>query len=95
MIRPAISCNEMSLRSRVLGLVEVVLRVPPLFVIDEILKFGIGLEELTEHDLSSFQEKFEQFEENIRSNATTVPYNPVFYKFFFVSLLRLLLSAVG
>lgn len=33
----------MSLRSRALALVEVLLRVPPLFVVDEFLKISLGL----------------------------------------------------
>lgn len=33
----------MSVRTKVLGLVDVIMRVPPLFVIDEILKIGMGL----------------------------------------------------
>ncbi|EFA10501.1 protein TRC8 homolog [Tribolium castaneum] len=85
----------MSFRSRVLGLVEVVLRVPPLFVIDEILKFGIGLEELSEHDLSNFQERYDKFEETFQGNSTTIAYDPVLYKFILVSVLRLLLSTLG
>ncbi|RZC34577.1 TRC8 -like [Asbolus verrucosus] len=85
----------MSFRSRVLGLVEIVLRVPPLFVIDEILKIGIGLEELSEHDLSNFQERYDKLEGNILTNSTTIAYDPVFYRFIFVSLLRLLLSTLG
>lgn len=37
----------MSIRLRVLGLLDVVMRVPPLFVIDEILKISMGLGHLT------------------------------------------------
>lgn len=33
----------MSMRTRVLGMVDVIMRVPPLFVIDEILKISMGL----------------------------------------------------
>lgn len=33
----------MSLRSKALALVEVLLRVPPLFVVDEFLKISLGL----------------------------------------------------
>lgn len=85
----------MSFRSRVLGLVEVVLRVPPLFVIDEILKIGIGLEDLTDHDLTNFHERYDKLEENVHSNSTTIAYDPIFYRFVIVFLLRLLLSALG
>lgn len=84
----------MSLRSKLLALLEVALRVPPLFVIDEILKIGIGLEELTDHDLSNFQ-RYDKLEDNIHSNSTTNAYDPIFYKFVIIFLLRLLLSALG
>lgn len=40
----------MSIRLRVLGLLDVILRVPPLFVIDEILKISMGLGHLTFED---------------------------------------------
>lgn len=33
----------MSVRTKVLGMVDVIMRVPPLFVIDEILKISMGL----------------------------------------------------
>lgn len=33
----------MSLRTKVLGMVDVMMRVPPILVIDEILKIGMGL----------------------------------------------------
>lgn len=33
----------MSMRTKVLGMVDVMMRVPPLFVIDEILKISMGL----------------------------------------------------
>lgn len=33
----------MSIRTKVLGLVDVIMRVPPLFIIDEILKLSMGL----------------------------------------------------
>lgn len=33
----------MSVRTRILGMVDVIMRVPPLFVIDEILKNSMGL----------------------------------------------------
>lgn len=33
----------MSMRTKVLGMVDVIMRVPPLFVIDEILKISMGL----------------------------------------------------
>lgn len=33
----------MSVRTKMLGFVDVILRVPPIFIIDEILKIGMGI----------------------------------------------------
>lgn len=38
----------MSIRTRVLGMVDVFMRVPPLFVIDEILKISMGLPSMSQ-----------------------------------------------
>ena len=38
----------MSIRSKVLGLVDVIMRVPPLFIIDGILKMSMGLPNSTQ-----------------------------------------------
>ncbi|KAK9887363.1 hypothetical protein WA026_022031 [Henosepilachna vigintioctopunctata] len=86
----------MSLRLRVLNLVEIVLRVPPLFVIDEILKVGIGIHEF-DHDITNFavEEKYDKNDGNGQNFTTAIPYNPVFYRFVLIGLIRLLLSAVG
>lgn len=83
----------MSLRTKILGLVEILLRVPPLFVIDEILKIGLGLTEITEYDLSEFEEKLDDNAFNFSSGS--VPYDPTFYRFILISLVRLVLSTVG
>ncbi|KAL1494796.1 hypothetical protein ABEB36_010336 [Hypothenemus hampei] len=48
----------MSLRGRVFGLVEVLLRVPPLFVIDEILKIGLShYEEFSDEEFGLFGDR--------------------------------------
>lgn len=40
----------MSVRTRMLGFVDVILRVPPIFIIDEILKISMGLPFTTQND---------------------------------------------
>ncbi|KAJ8979182.1 hypothetical protein NQ317_010942 [Molorchus minor] len=87
----------MSFRGRVLGLVKVILRVPPLFVIDEILKIGLGLTELTEYDLSNFGEEDYENVTNTYENSTTsgIPYDPMVYRFILMSVIRLLFSTLG
>lgn len=82
----------MSLRTKVLRLVEVVLRVPPLFIIDEILKVGIVLTDFTEHDLSGFEHSFE---DNATNGAPTVHYDPTFYKLVVATFFRFTLCMFG
>lgn len=46
-------CNTqvtMSVRTKMLGFVDVILRVPPIFIIDEILKMSMGLPFSTQND---------------------------------------------
>ncbi|XP_045473451.1 protein TRC8 homolog [Harmonia axyridis] len=83
----------MSLRLRVLNLVEIVLRVPPLFVIDEILKVGLGIYSFTEQAFPLFEENF--YKNSPQNVTTTSQYNPVLYRFVVIGLIRLILSTVG
>lgn len=82
----------MSLRTKVLRLVEIVLRVPPLFIIDEILKIGIVLSDFTEHDLSGFEQSFE---DEARNASTTMHYDPTFYKLVLAAFIRFMLCMFG
>ncbi|KRT86354.1 hypothetical protein AMK59_174, partial [Oryctes borbonicus] len=85
----------MSLRAKLLTFVEIVLRVPPLFVIDEILKLGLGLSDITEHDLSGLDERFGKVEDNTYNYSINIGYDPTLYKFILISTFRLLLSTLG
>lgn len=82
----------MSFRTKILSFVEVILRVPPLFLIDEILKVGIGLTEFNEHDLSEFEAGIPQFTTNY---TNFIGYDPMFYKYLIISITRLALSTLG
>lgn len=83
----------MSFRAKILSFVEVMLRVPPLFLIDEILKVGIGVTEFSEHDLSGFETGLPpQFTSNY---SNFIGYDPMFYKYLIVSITRLALSTLG
>ncbi|KAG5893529.1 hypothetical protein JTB14_006065 [Gonioctena quinquepunctata] len=86
----------MSFRGRVLGFVEVILRVPPLFVIDEILKIGLGIADLSVHDLPNINENYMKIANDF-SNITTnsEPYDPLVYRFILVYIIRLLISTLG
>lgn len=54
----------MSVRTKMLGFVDVILRVPPIFIIDEILKISMGLPFATQNDSSIL--------ENSNSQITTI-----------------------
>lgn len=86
-------CNEMSLRLRVLNLVEIVLRVPPLFVIDEILKLGLGIYGFTEQDFPLIEENY--YKNTPQNFTSATQYNPVIYRFVVIALIRFLLSTLG
>lgn len=94
----------MSVRTKVLGLVDVIMRVPPLFIIDEILKISMGIpasntnlgsttigtsEFLTETNLSSI--------EQIIKNSTENPFNDEidFYKVLSLTTLKFIVCLFG
>ena len=88
----------MSLRSRVLGIVEVLLRVPPLFVIDEILKIGLGLSEyqdFSEHDLTYFGEKSELADIPYTNATQYFSFDAKVSKYIILSVIRLGLGVIG
>lgn len=84
----------MSLRTRVLRLVEIVLRVPPLFVIDEILKVGIGdPPEYIQYDLTD-SEGFGGIKAS-QNGTAPLTYDPTFYKLVLTALIRIVLCVIG
>lgn len=96
---------KMSVRTKVLGLVDVLMRVPPLFIIDEILKISMGIpaanntnsgsttnessEFLTESNLSSI--------EQIIKNSTENPFNDEidFYQVLSLTTLKFIVCLFG
>ncbi|XP_022915966.1 protein TRC8 homolog isoform X2 [Onthophagus taurus] len=79
----------MSLRAKILSFGEILLRVPSLFVIDEILKISLGLPNRS--DFAGYEESFDYFEEKVQ-NITALDYDPNFKWFLLASLYRLLIS---
>lgn len=92
----------MSVRTKVLGLVDVIMRVPPLFIIDEILKISMGIpaqtnlgssttgsELLKELNLSSIDQ--------IVKNVTENPFNDEidFYKVLSLTTLKFIVCLFG
>lgn len=90
----------MSIRLRVLGLLDVILRVPPLFVIDEILKISMGLGHLT------FEDEKRNYTTNVLTNGTDnidhveseinyISDSSEFYKFLSLTTLKFLTCLLG
>lgn len=80
----------MSLRSKALALVEVLLRVPPLFVVDEFLKISLGLPMSTD-DIAALSNT--TIIDNTDSEA--IYYDANFYNAFVVSLCIFLTCCLG
>lgn len=71
----------MSVRTKILGMVDVIMRVPPLFVIDEILKISMGIpmlpsdsdKELSNQTLFTTEEAENLFDESGGSDTVDFP----------------------
>ncbi|XP_041985237.1 protein TRC8 homolog [Aricia agestis] len=80
----------MSLRSKVLALVEVLLRVPPLFVLDELLKISLGLPVSTGDDVP-----FSNITIDVDVADPENYYDSHFYNAFFLTLLKFFSCCLG
>uniref|UniRef100_A0A224X8X4 Putative e3 ubiquitin ligase n=1 Tax=Panstrongylus lignarius TaxID=156445 RepID=A0A224X8X4_9HEMI len=90
----------MSLQTRLLSLVDVLLRVPPLFIIDELFRMGLGLPQ--GHSIPSNYEKNETIhivdidgELVTETGSPIFQYDAQFYKLFFMVLLKFIFSCIG
>lgn len=83
----------MSLRSKALALVEVLLRVPPLFVVDEFLKVSLGLPVSIGDDGPSLSNATDDHVDI--SDSETNYYDANFYNAFFFTLLKFLICCLG
>lgn len=85
----------MSFRSKIFGLVDVILRVPPLFIIDELFRLGLGLpkdqilnaEDTTNATYNLIAEKIGSFHES--------PTHYEFYKIFLLTGMKVIVSFLG
>jgi E3 ubiquitin-protein ligase RNF139 len=96
--------STMSIRTKVLGLVDVILRVPPLFIIDEILKINLGLsatsttqnnqntETILENIVNSTTNILNS---NSKNNAATPLDELELYKFLSLSCIKFFLCFAG
>lgn len=89
----------MSIRLKLLGIVDVILRVPPLFIMDELLKIGLGLPQGdNNYDNSSYE-----IDANLMSELQNKPeyslpvnqYDDQFYKAFAITVFKFLFSCLG
>lgn len=91
----------MSLRARLLAVVEVLMRVPPVFVIDEILKLGFGFADLSQDLSDSPSDHLADIIKNDQENATFsnistyMPLDSMLSKLIVLSMIRFLLAIVG
>lgn len=94
----------MSIRTKLLALVDVLLRVPPLFIMDELLRIGLGAPQGDSSHYNSSSE-VDDAVSGITGDAviptislyseSEAPYQAQFYKVFIVTSLKYLLSCVG
>ncbi|KAF7275926.1 hypothetical protein GWI33_011096 [Rhynchophorus ferrugineus] len=92
----------MSLRARLLAVVEVLMRVPPIFVVDEILKLGFGFADLSQDLSDSPPSHLGDIIKNDHENATFsnistyIPFDSMLSKFIVLSvMIRFLFAIVG
>ncbi|XP_053619720.1 protein TRC8 homolog [Plodia interpunctella] len=83
----------MSLRSKALALVEVLLRVPPLFVVDEFLKISLGLPVGNGEEVSVLSNVTIDHVDILDADASY--YDANFYNAFFFTLLKFLVCCLG
>lgn len=83
----------MSLRSKALVLVEVLLRVPPLFVVDELLKISLGLPVSTGEEVSLLSTVTADHVDASDSNPNF--YDANFYNAFVLTLLKFFVCCLG
>jgi E3 ubiquitin-protein ligase RNF139 len=83
----------MSLRSKALALVEVLLRVPPLFVVDEFLKISLGLPVSSGDEVSLLSNL--TIDHIDVTDADGNYYDANFYNAFFFTFLKFLVCCLG
>uniref|UniRef100_A0A146MDQ1 Protein TRC8 n=1 Tax=Lygus hesperus TaxID=30085 RepID=A0A146MDQ1_LYGHE len=80
----------MSLPARLLSLVDVLLRVPPLFIIDELFRMGLGLPQGGSASPEELQPAYKP-----QAAKHIFQYDAQFYKLFFFVLIKFVLSCMG
>lgn len=83
----------MSLRSKALALVEVLLRVPPLFVVDEFLKISLGLPVSGGEEVSALSNVTVDHVDITSSDVNY--YDSQFYNAFVITLFKFFVCCLG
>lgn len=89
----------MSFRLRLRELIDVILRVPPLFLIDELLRIGLGLPYQTENEISldidnsTVSDGTSRLLEEI--GGVGASYDAQFYAFLMITALKFAASCIG
>ena len=92
--------SQMSFRTKLLALVDVLLRVPPLFIMDELLRIGLGFQQGDSNRFNSSSEA-DDAEASIIEDAlppiisTYLEYRTYFYKVVVITCLKYILSCLG
>ncbi|KAK9501313.1 hypothetical protein O3M35_012050 [Rhynocoris fuscipes] len=94
----------MSLQTRLLSLVDILLRVPPLFIVDELFRMGLGLPQ-GQHLTSSYEKNEtlhvvgfdgELVDDLVAESATPIfQYDAQFHKLIFMVFLKFFFSCIG
>lgn len=90
----------MSFRSKVLCLVDVILRVPPLFIIDELFRISLGLAQTDESYHNQSDTSDTAYTSGLSPNEdgySEESYEPDVFssKFLFITLLKVISSLLG
>lgn len=89
----------MSFRSKILSLVDVILRVPPLFIIDELFRIGLGLSQVEDQNskesgfIAGTDEARTHYNESIPPDSYDRDVLP--YKFLFITFVKVISSLLG
>lgn len=90
----------MSIRTKILGLVDVIMRIPPLFLIDELLKINMNLPEQNEIYFLNLFESDQAVENELNQTASNltdplIDENSINFYVFAVTILKCLLCLFG
>lgn len=80
----------MSVRTKILGFVDVILRVPPLFLLDEIFKIGLGLPLANEEPYLDLN-----VTKVILTDAEQITYDNDFYRVLLTTACKFIVCCLG